>query len=114
MSQTGTLYTVSAPSGAGKTSLVKALVERCAGVRVSVSHTTRDIRPGELDGVNYHFTHEDNFLCIPPLYHTGAKMHWFGNFIVGAKGVILKGIKPEFILQAISEEKITIVWLLVP
>ena len=41
-------------------------------------------------------------------------MHWFGNFIVGAKGVILKGIKPEFILQAISEEKITIVWLLVP
>ena len=59
-------------------------------------------------------THEDNFLCIPPLYHTGAKMHWFGNFIVGAKGVILKGIKPEFILQAISEEKVTIVWLLVP
>jgi acyl-CoA synthetase (AMP-forming)/AMP-acid ligase II len=59
-------------------------------------------------------THADNFLCIPPLYHTGAKMHWFGNFIVGAKGVILKGIKPEFILQAISEEKITIVWLLVP
>ena len=59
-------------------------------------------------------THEDKFLCIPPLYHTGAKMHWFGSFIVGGKGVILKGIKPEFILQAISEEKITIVWLLVP
>ncbi|MGD9362014.1 MAG: AMP-binding protein [Desulfobacterales bacterium] len=59
-------------------------------------------------------SHEDNFLCIPPLYHTGAKMHWFGNFIVGAKGVILKGIKPEYILQTISEEKITIVWLLVP
>jgi acyl-CoA synthetase (AMP-forming)/AMP-acid ligase II len=59
-------------------------------------------------------THRDIFLCIPPLYHTGAKMHWFGNFIVGARGVILKGIKPEFILQAISEEKVTIVWLLVP
>ncbi len=59
-------------------------------------------------------THEDNFLCIPPLYHTGAKMHWFGNFIVGAKAVILKGIKPEWILQAVSEEKVTIVWLLVP
>jgi acyl-CoA synthetase (AMP-forming)/AMP-acid ligase II len=41
-------------------------------------------------------------------------MHWFGNFIVGARGVILKGIKPEFILKAISEEKVTIVWLLVP
>ncbi|MFH1084070.1 MAG: AMP-binding protein [Pseudomonadota bacterium] len=59
-------------------------------------------------------THNDNFLCIPPLYHTGAKMHWFGNFIVGARGVILKGIRPEWILEAISEEKITIVWLLVP
>jgi acyl-CoA synthetase (AMP-forming)/AMP-acid ligase II len=59
-------------------------------------------------------THEDNFLCIPPLYHTGAKMHWFGNFIVGAKAVILKGVKPEWILEAVSEEKATIVWLLVP
>ncbi len=59
-------------------------------------------------------THTDNFLCIPPLYHTGAKMHWFGNFIVGAKAVILKGIEPRWILDAISEEKITIVWLLVP
>lgn len=59
-------------------------------------------------------THDDNFLCIPPLYHTGAKMHWFGNFIVGAKGVILKGVKPEWILEAVSEEEATIVWLLVP
>jgi acyl-CoA synthetase (AMP-forming)/AMP-acid ligase II len=59
-------------------------------------------------------THEDNFLCIPPLYHTGAKMHWFGNFIVGAKAVILKGVKPEWITQAVSEEQATIVWLLVP
>ena len=58
--------------------------------------------------------HDDNFLCIPPLYHTGAKMHWFGNFIVGAKGIILKGIKPEWIFEAVSEEKVTIVWLLVP
>jgi len=59
-------------------------------------------------------THEDNFLCIPPLYHTGAKMNWFGNFIVGARGVILKGIAPQVILEAVSEENITIVWLLVP
>ena len=59
-------------------------------------------------------THEDIFLCIPPLYHTGAKMHWFGNFIVGARGVILKGIAPQMILEAVSEENITIVWLLVP
>lgn len=59
-------------------------------------------------------THNDNFLCIPPLYHTGAKMHWFGNFIVGAKAVILKGVRPEYILQTVSEEQVTIVWLLVP
>jgi len=59
-------------------------------------------------------THKDNFLCIPPLYHTGAKMHWFGNFIVGAKAVILKGVKPQWILEAVSEERATIVWLLVP
>jgi len=59
-------------------------------------------------------THKDNFLCIPPLYHTGAKMHWFGNFIVGARGVILKGVKPKWILEAISEEKITLIFMLVP
>jgi len=59
-------------------------------------------------------TREDNFLCIPPLYHTGAKMHWFGNFIVGARSVILKGVEPKLIIEAISEEKVTVVWLLVP
>jgi fatty-acyl-CoA synthase len=65
---------------------------------------------------NHHHrqTHADNFLCIPPLYHTGAKMHWFGNFIVGAKAVILKGVEPRWILEAISEEDVTMVWLLVP
>ena len=59
-------------------------------------------------------TREDNFLCIPPLYHTGAKMHWFGSFLAGSKAVLLRGVKPHWILQAVSEEKITIVWLLVP
>jgi len=63
---------------------------------------------------HHHQIHEDNFLCIPPLYHTGAKMHWFGNFIVGAKSVILKGIKPQWIMAAISQEQVTVVWLLVP
>jgi fatty-acyl-CoA synthase len=63
---------------------------------------------------HHHQTHTDNFLCIPPLYHTGAKMHWFGNFIVGAKAVILRGIEPRWILEAVSEENVTIVWLLVP
>jgi guanylate kinase len=57
----GTLYIVSAPSGAGKTSLVKALLERLTGVVVSVSHTTRDPRPGEQDGSDYHFIDKDEF-----------------------------------------------------
>ncbi len=59
-------------------------------------------------------TKDDVFLCIPPLYHTGAKMHWFGSFLVGGKAVILKGIKPEWILKAASDENCSIVWLLVP
>ena len=59
-------------------------------------------------------THDDVFLCIPPLYHTGAKMHWFGSLLTGSKAVILKGTSPETILRAVSSEKCTIVWLLVP
>ena len=59
-------------------------------------------------------TKDDVFLCIPPLYHTGAKMHWFGSFLVGGKAVLLKGVKPEWILRCVSEERCTIVWLLVP
>jgi len=57
----GTLYIISAPSGAGKTSLVKALLERLSGVVVSVSHTTRAPRPGEQDGVDYHFINKVEF-----------------------------------------------------
>ncbi|MDD3586140.1 MAG: class I adenylate-forming enzyme family protein, partial [Thermoguttaceae bacterium] len=59
-------------------------------------------------------TRDDCFLCIPPLYHTGAKMHWFGSFLAGSRAVLLRGVKPRWILRAISEEKVTIVWLLVP
>ncbi len=59
-------------------------------------------------------TKDDIFLCIPPLYHTGAKMHWFGSLLAGGKAVLLKGTKPKVILDAISKEKCTIVWLLVP
>ena len=62
MSRTGTLFTVSAPSGAGKTSLVSALVDSCKALKVSVSHTTRPQRPGEVDGSNYHFISEAAFL----------------------------------------------------
>lgn len=59
-------------------------------------------------------THDDVFLCIPPLYHTGAKMHWFGSLLSGGKAVLLKGTTPELIIRTASEEKCSIVWLLVP
>lgn len=59
-------------------------------------------------------TRDDVFLCIPPLYHTGAKMHWFGSLYSGSKAVLLKGVKPKSIIKTVSDEKCTIVWLLVP
>ncbi|EEH67881.1 MULTISPECIES: guanylate kinase [Acinetobacter] len=58
----GLLFVVSAASGTGKTSLVKALLDRVSNLHVSVSHTTRNQRPGELDGVHYHFTNKESFL----------------------------------------------------
>ncbi len=64
--------------------------------------------------MHHYQTKDDNFILIPPLYHTGAKMHWFGSLIVGGKAVILKGATPETILKTVSEERATIVWLLVP
>ena len=57
----GTLYVISAPSGAGKTSLVKALLEKTENIGVSVSHTTRKMREGEQNGVDYHFTEKSEF-----------------------------------------------------
>ena len=57
---------------------------------------------------------EDVFLCIPPLYHTGAKFHWMGSLCAASKAVLLKGTTPEIILDAVSSEGCTIVWLLVP
>jgi len=59
-------------------------------------------------------TRDDCFLCIPPLYHTGAKMHWFGSLVSGSRAVLLRGVTPKWILKAASEEKASIVWLLVP
>ncbi|MBR3504245.1 MAG: acyl--CoA ligase [Clostridia bacterium] len=85
------------------------------GFPKAILHAHRALMHAALTEQNHHGqTHEDVFLCIPPLYHTGAKMHWFGSFLVGGKAVLLKGTKPEWILKAASDEKCTIVWLLVP
>ena len=72
------------------------------------------LQSARMEAVHHETCHEDVFLCIPPLYHTGAKMHWFGSLLTGGKAVLLKGTSPKTILQAVSEEHCTIVWLLVP
>ncbi len=85
------------------------------GFPKAIIHKHRSLVHAAMTEQNHHSqTKDDVFLCIPPLYHTGAKMHWFGSFLVGGKAVILKGIKPEWILKAVSDEKCSIVWLLVP
>ena len=58
----GNLFIITAASGAGKTSLVKALLEKESGVRISISHTTRSPRPGDIDGKDYHFVTDEQFI----------------------------------------------------
>jgi guanylate kinase len=97
----GKLYTVSAPSGAGKTSLVKALLEADPLVQVSISHTTRPKRPGEVDGVNYHFVDHtefntmlasDAFLEQAEVFgnHYGTSKHWVEQTLTEGRDVILE------------------------
>lgn len=78
--QKGTLYVISAPSGAGKTSLVQALVDKGANIKVSVSHTTRAMRPGEINGVNYHFVSVDDFKEMIEKGEFIEHAEVFGNF----------------------------------
>ncbi|MCI8528118.1 MAG: acyl--CoA ligase [Lachnospiraceae bacterium] len=68
----------------------------------------------QMEQKHHRTTREDTFLCIPPLYHTGAKFHWMGSLVAGSRAVLLKGTKPETILSTVSKEHCTIVWLLVP
>ena len=85
------------------------------GFPKAIVHAHRSLIHSARVEQNHHGqTKDDVFLCIPPLYHTGAKMHWFGSLISGSRAVLLKGVKPEWIIRTVSEEKCTIVWLLVP
>ncbi|MBR1969380.1 MAG: acyl--CoA ligase [Clostridia bacterium] len=85
------------------------------GFPKAIIHAHKSLVHAAMTEQNHHSqTKDDVFLCIPPLYHTGAKMHWFGSFLVGGKAVLLKGIKPEWILDVVSKEQCSIVWLLVP
>lgn len=88
----------------GTTGFPKAILHN----HMSLVHSAR------VEQVHHGQTHSDVFLCIPPLYHTGAKMHWFGSLITGGKAVLLRGVTPKSIFRAISDERCTICWLLVP
>ncbi|MCM1104464.1 MAG: acyl--CoA ligase [Clostridium sp.] len=88
----------------GTTGFPKAILHK----HMSLMHSAR------VEQNHHGQTKDDIFLCIPPLYHTGAKMHWFGSFLAGGKSVLLRGVKPKTILEAVSSEECTIVWLLVP
>jgi guanylate kinase len=97
----GNLYIISAPSGAGKTSLVNALVTLLDDLKVSISHTTRPCRPGEADGVNYHFTtgaqfkrmlEEGAFLESAEVFgnYYGTSQHWVREALAAGSDVILE------------------------
>ena len=92
----GTLFTVSAPSGAGKTSLLRALVEAEPSLQVSVSHTTRAMRPGEVDGVNYHFCDRDEFQAMMGRGEFLEHAEVFGN---------LYGTSQHFVEQALGADR---------
>ena len=85
------------------------------GFPKAILHAHRALKHSAVVEQKHHNQQKDDvFLCIPPLYHTGAKMHWFGSLMSASKAVLLRGTTPETIMQAISDEKCTIVWLLVP
>jgi guanylate kinase len=77
---TGILFIISAPSGAGKTSLVSELLKRMKNIKASISHTTRDCRPGEEDGINYHFVSREEFLAMLEKNAFLEHAEVFGNF----------------------------------
>jgi len=85
------------------------------GFPKAILHTHRSLYHACLVEQNHHGqTRDDNFLCIPPLYHTGAKMHWFGSFLSGSPAVLLRGVRPKWIIETAARERVSIVWLLVP
>jgi guanylate kinase len=98
---TGILFIISAPSGAGKTSLVAELLNNMSNIKASISHTTRDRRPGEVDAVNYHFTSREQFVEMIEqgafLEHAevfgnfyGTSQQWVADTLAGGEDVILE------------------------
>jgi len=91
----GCLFVLAAPSGGGKTSLVAALLEREPGIRLSVSYTTRAARPGEVDGVHYHFIDEPRFLELKAngefLEHAFVHGYWYATSATWLRDQVTQG-----------------------
>lgn len=99
--ETGTLYIISAPSGAGKTSLVNALLPRIPNLKLSISHTTRPARAGEVDGTHYFFVDDAKFEQMVAAqsfmeyatvfgYHYGTSKAWVAQTLAQGSDVILE------------------------
>jgi acyl-CoA synthetase (AMP-forming)/AMP-acid ligase II len=93
------LYFTSGTTGAPKPILLTHKNMECAAITENRHH---------------YQTRDDNFILIPPLYHTGAMMHWLGSFIVGGRATLLTEVSPQYIFKAVHKEKGTVVFLLVP
>ncbi|PTQ91025.1 guanylate kinase [Agitococcus lubricus] len=91
----GTLFIVSAASGTGKTTLVKALLENSAHLKVSISHTTRPKRPGELDGVHYHFVDKNRFMAMVGEGQFLEHAEVFGNYYGTALSTVEQALKQD-------------------
>ena len=92
---TGTLYIISAPSGAGKTSLVDALVNRVPNLKVSVSHTTRQMRPGEQEGAHYHFVDPSRFEAMAAAGDFLEHASVFGNFYGTGRAQVMQALSAD-------------------
>jgi len=91
----GCLFVLAAPSGGGKTSLVRALLEREPGIRLSVSYTTRAPRPGEQEGIHYHFVDESAFMALKEkgefLEHARVHGYWYATSATWLKQEVQHG-----------------------
>ncbi|MCL2111590.1 MAG: AMP-binding protein [Clostridiales bacterium] len=85
------------------------------GMPKAILHTQASLFSAAITEWKHHGQKRDDvFLLIPPLYHTGAKMHWFGSLMAGSRAVLLKGTDPGWVVHTAAAERATIVWLLVP
>jgi guanylate kinase len=95
MAPIGNLFVIAAPSGGGKTSLTRALLDRERGIRLSVSYTTRPPRPGERDGADYHFVTEDRFMELKAvgefLEHAQVHGNWYATSATWLKAEVAAG-----------------------